>query len=236
MFCPKCGASLPDGSQFCGQCGSQLKANEASAAASPSAQGGKSRQQKGFSPLSGSAANSENSAYVAIALAAAAVVASLLPWLEVDSVVSALSGAAAGAASSLGFSGVSDYAFGESYSLWSMPSLAGTIERYASLGAAFGNSSADAGMGTITLTAWICFITWIGSVVLLGLGSYELLRKGDIKKFKTGGTMLLFCIAAFYVLVGMLDGFATANVLPTIACMLLDCAAFGWLKLKMKKS
>ena len=98
MFCPKCGNQLPDGSAFCGKCGAKLGTSKGVTPAVGVAGSAPSTPTAPNAASSRSAASAVAStkisplAMAAAVLAAVAVVLSLLPWLEVDPMVSAASG------------------------------------------------------------------------------------------------------------------------------------------------
>lgn len=138
MFCPKCGNQLPDGSAFCGKCGAKLGTSKGVTPAVGVAGSAPSTPTAPNAASSRSAASAVAStkisplAMAAAVLAAVAVVLSLLPWLEVDPMVSAASGYAGGFASLLG-ADEGSFSFDESYAVWALPSFAGAFGDYASL-------------------------------------------------------------------------------------------------------
>ena len=194
MFCPKCGNRLPDGSAFCGKCGTRL--------AAPAGAGG--RPTAGPTPSK-------------------AVVLSLLPWLEVDPVVSAASGYAGGLASLLG-AGDGSFSFDESYAVWARPSFAGAFGDYASLYGALGGEGAGAASALVGGAAWGCLLLWLAGVVLLALGAVRIARSGRRGALVAGAVAMAVCAAVFCGLSGLLDGIASATAFP-LMCLAASVAA-----------
>lgn len=194
MFCPKCGNRLPDGSAFCGKCGTRL--------AAPAGAGG--RPTAGPTPSK-------------------AVVLSLLPWLEVDPVVSAASGYAGGLASLLG-AGDGSFSFDESYAVWALPSFAGAFGDYASLYGALGGEGAGAASALVGGAAWGCLLLWLAGVVLLTLGAVRIARSGRRGALVAGAVAMAVCAAVFCGLSGLLDGIASATAFP-LMCLAASVAA-----------
>lgn len=194
MFCPKCGNRLPDGSAFCGKCGTRL--------AAPAGAGG--RPTAGPTPSK-------------------AVVLSLLPWLEVDPVVSAASGYAGGLASLLG-AGDGSFSFDESYAVWALPSFAGAFGDYASLYGALGGEGAGAASALVGGAAWGCLLLWLAGVVLLALGAVRIARSGRRGALVAGAVAMAVCAAVFCGLSGLLDGIASATAFP-LMCLAASVAA-----------
>ena len=194
MFCPKCGNRLPDGSAFCGKCGTRL--------AAPAGAGG--RPTAGPTPSK-------------------AVVLSLLPWLEVDPVVSAASGYAGGLASLLG-AGDGSFSFDESYAVWALPSFAGAFGDYASLYGALGGEGTGAASALVGGAAWGCLLLWLAGVVLLALGAVRIARSGRRGALVAGAVAMAVCAAVFCGLSGLLDGIASATAFP-LMCLAASVAA-----------
>lgn len=233
MFCPKCGNQLPDGSAFCGKCGAQLGAPAGSAPAAGA--GGRPAAcpmpAKAAVPntapsrpsASSAAAKAPALAVVAAVLAAAAVALSLLPWLEVDPVVSAASGYAGGFASLLG-AGEGSFSFDESYAVWALPSFAGAFGDYASLYGALGGEGAGAASALVGGAAWGCLLLWLAGAVLLALGAARIVRSGRRGALVAGGVAMAVCAAAFCGLSGLLDDIASATAFP-LMCLAASIAA-----------
>ena len=229
MFCPKCGNQLPDGSAFCGKCGAKLGTSKGvtpavgvagSAPSTPTAPNAASSRSAAsavaptkISPL----------AMAAAVLAAVAVVLSLLPWLEVDPMVSAASGYAGGFASLLG-ADEGSFSFDESYAVWALPSFAGAFGDYASLYGTLGGEGADSAWALVGGAAWGCLLLWLAGVVLLVLGAVGLAKSGRRGALVAGGIVMAVCVAVFCGLSGLLDGIATATAFP-MACLVVSIAA-----------
>ncbi len=171
MFCPKCGNQLPDGSAFCGKCGAKLGTSKGVTPAVGVAGSAPSTPTAPNAASSRSAASAVAStkisplAMAAAVLAAVAVVLSLLPWLEVDPMVSAASGYAGGFASLLG-ADEGSFSFDESYAVWALPSFAGAFGDYASLYGTLGGEGADSASALVGGAAWGCLLLWLAGVVL----------------------------------------------------------------------
>lgn len=229
MFCPKCGNQLPDGSAFCGKCGAQLNAPKSVVPAAGAAGSAASRTATPNAAPSRSTAPAAVPtkvpplAMAAAVLAAVAVVLSLLPWLEVDSIVSTASDYAGGFASLLG-AGEGSFSFDESYAVWALPSFAGAFGDYASLYGALGGEGAGAASALVGGAAWGCLLLWLVGAVLLVLGAVRIARAGRKGALVTGGVVMAVCAAAFCGLSGLLDGIASATPLPLV-CLAASVAA-----------
>lgn len=219
MFCPKCGNQLPDGSAFCGKCGAKLGTSKGVTPAVGVAGSAPSTPTAPNAASSRSAASAVAStkisplAMAAAVLAAVAVVLSLLPWLEVDPMVSAASGYAGGFASLLG-ADEGSFSFDESYAVWALPSFAGAFGDYASLYGTLGGEGADSASALVGGAAWGCLLLWLAGVVLLVLGAVGLAKSGRRGALVAGGIVMAVCVAVFCGLSGLLDGIATATAFP----------------------
>lgn len=219
MFCPKCGNRLPDGSAFCGKCGAQL-ATPAGAVPSAAAVPNAAPSRSAAPPA---ATKVPALAVAAAVLAAAAVALSLLPWLEVDPVVSAASGYAGGLSSLLG-AGEGSFSFDESYAVWALPSFAGAFGDYASLYGALGGEGAGAASALVGGAAWGCLLLWLAGAVLLVVGAVRIARSGRRGALVAGAVAMAVCAAAFCGLSGLLDGIASATAFPLL-CLAASVAA-----------
>lgn len=227
MFCPQCGNQLLDGSAFCGKCGAQLGASTASAskAALGTPKAGSASAAAPTRPARTAPASAKVPplAVAAAALAAAAIVLSLLPWLEVDPMVSAASGYAGGFASLLG-ANEGSFSFDESYAVWALPSFAGAFGDYASLYGALGGEGAASASALVGGAAWGCLLLWLAGTVLLVLGGVRIARSGRKGALVAGGVVMAACAVAFCGLSGLLDGIASATTFPLL-CLAASIAA-----------
>lgn len=219
MFCPKCGNQLPDGGAFCGKCGAQL-ATPAGAVPSAAAVSNAAPSRPAAPPA---ATKVPALAVAAAVLAAAAVALSLLPWLEVDPVVSAASGYAGGLSSLLG-AGEGSFSFDESYAVWALPSFAGAFGDYTSLYGALGGEGAGAASALVGGAAWGCLLLWLAGAVLLVVGAVRIARSGRRGALVAGAVAMAVCAAAFCGLSGLLDGIASATAFP-LMCLAASVAA-----------
>ena len=194
MFCPKCGASLPDGSQFCGKCGNKI---EGAAKPAP-VQQPVARHASGAKYSAGHAATSVkapaaslgslNIRNIIAAIGAILVVAGFMqPWVKMTSLATSGSSVANTLTSLIG---KSSYTFQSSYDLFSFTSLGQGFDYYLSssdysmlFGAMFAGAALAAALviiGAILLlvskkTALIRvagILSVIVSVVVMGLLTY----------------------------------------------------------------
>lgn len=244
MFCPKCGAQLPDGSAFCSKCGVQIKApantantagaaspanaasaapaqtaavaQPASASATPSVTPGAARSQA-KAPSAGGFATIQ---IAALAAAVLALIFALLPWFESSDLL-----LAAGAASStLGDIGsmltgraVSSMSFDESYSVFGFPGLAGMITQN--------------GWGAAGAPFMIVFALWLIGFIVLAIGAVLLvLHKKPYKPVMIAGGIIMALVAIIWIFsYGGLTSYAIAKGAPVFAilCFIASLAAVG---------
>lgn len=227
MFCPKCGNQVPDGSAFCGQCGNKFE-NVPNAPAGAPAPAGVAKAAAGSS-----ATSSLKLTPVGIAAAIVAVVAlifSFMPWFEISSQMSYVSGAASGLASGVSslFGGSSSagssLSFEDSYAVWNLIGMADSFKEYANIYSSFGGSKASGAVVITMLFSWACLILWLVSLVLTIWGAIAAFAKGSVGILRTSSIFMVITVVVFYIFAMSTDDIGSANAMP-IFCLILSIAS-----------
>ena len=201
MFCPNCGAQLPDGSSFCGKCGNQLGTAPTLRAPDAPATGSSV-------PYMGSYAASGNfgapisltpGKIVSLVALAIVLILSFLPWVDLSTIHVNYYGAARDAADAFRFFGAES-----SYSLWSLPSL--------------GDYSSDV-YGPVLMGLLGVFIAFL---VLAAIGVVRFVITDKRLVMIIGLSLLLLFSAVFFYffVLGRMGG-----VIPVILFFTLSCIA-----------
>lgn len=217
MFCPKCGANLPDGASFCATCGNKLEAHahvahEASdgSAFSPAASVTGSNLSKGVGA-------SPALRIVAIVLAVIALIFALLPWFESSNTLLGIGGfgnAIGQLGSALTGKSNTIAGFDQSYSVFGFPGLAAALSSYGSA----------SGISPLLI---IAFIGWLIGVILIVAGLIVMFATQRHSKVPliTGAIVLAivgFLWAVFYgsmVSGGYAKGMSTNALICAILCV-----------------
>lgn len=206
MFCPKCGANIPDGAKFCNSCGQEIGA---SAAPQPSA--GASVSLPG---LSLKLAPAQIGALIA---AIVAIIFSLMPWFECSSSLLGSSYVADGIGQ-LGsmFAGESHSSsvLDSSYSVFGFLGISDILMQ-------------PLGSGSAPLIIAI-FLGWLLSLILLVVGGVSMVLSTKLPKgFLMAGAIVLAIVAflwffwmnGYLVQTGYAAGPATNALICGIACV-----------------
>lgn len=229
MFCPKCGNQVPDGAAFCGQCGNKFENAPSAPTGTPASAG----------TLKGTAGPSATPSLkltpVGIAAAIVAVVAlifSFMPWFEISSQMSMVSGAASGIASGVSslFGGSStagsSLSFEDSYAVWNLIGMADSFKEYANIYSSFGGSKASGAVVVTTLFSWACLILWLVSLVLTIWGAIAAFAKGSVGILRTSSILMIVTVVVFYIFaMAMGSDTGSANAMPVL-CLILSIVSF----------
>ena len=219
MFCPKCGAQVPDDAAFCEKCGNGFEG-------APKAAPGNVRPA---AAVSASILRTNGAGLAAAVLAVVAVIVSLMPWFDISSQMSMVSGAASGFASGVSsfFGGSesvgSSLSFEESYAVWGMVGLADTFEEYVAVYSSFGGSSGAQGAAVlVSIFSWVCLILWLVAVVLCVVGACMAFVKGAMGLLRAGGIFMIITVIVFFVFANAMGSdTGSANAMPVV-CLVLS--------------
>ena len=211
MFCPNCGAQLPDGSSFCGKCGNQLGTAPTLRAPDAPATGSSV-------PYMGSYAASGNfgapisltpGKIVSLVALAIVLILSFLPWVDLSTIHVNYYGAARDAADAFRFFGAES-----SYSLWSLPSLGDLIDAYNALSGYSSDVYGPVLMGLLGV--------FIAFLVLAAIGVVRFVITDKRLVMIIGLSLLLLFSAVFFYffVLGRMGG-----VIPVILFFTLSCIA-----------
>ena len=198
MFCPKCGAKVPDGTKFCPKCGNALSTASAPSPAPAQPHVSKPAQAVHVTGGAGHAASAavgsilSPARLVPLACAGVAAVFACMPWANISDDLVMATGAVGGFAGWISGTDTSGLQFAESYHAWEFGEIGHVLDAYGS------SSSAYEMMFGVLGAAWIIamIILALGAILALISGKRGTLRLGFMALAAVGVFSAILCIGS----------------------------------------